>query len=122
MVDRTIVEDALVDGLFDWVDEGTLTTIVAESTGVADPSTRDALVFGVVAWLLVEGYMTPTTMGNPWDVDIWEALRRIAGPWFHDSSRELQFTQMELTARGRAAAEAIAVREGWTPPTAALYN
>lgn len=126
MVERTIVEHALVAGLFDWVDEGGLLTIIREETGVTDRATLDAFMIGVVSVLISQDYMYPTTYGDPWNLEPWDALRKITARWLDPDSpnatRVYEYTNLELTERGRVLAEAIASREGWRPPPPGIYG
>jgi hypothetical protein len=126
VADRSIVEHALVAGLFDWVNEGGILTIIREDTGVTDPETLDAFVIGVVTVLISEDYMYPTTYGDPWNLEPWDAVRKITARWLdpdsHSAARVYEYTNMELTEKGRVLAEAVALREGWKPPPPGIYG
>jgi hypothetical protein len=121
-----MVEHALVAGLFDWVDEPRIRTITRDQTGITDAVAIDAFMIGVVTVLISEGYMDPTTYGDPWNLDPWDALRKITWHWLdpdsHDATRAYEYTNMELTERGLVLAEAIAAREGWNPPPRGIYG
>ncbi len=88
----TMIEDLVSSGVLDWVSAGEVYGVAA-SSGVEDPNERRHLAIGLIADVLLRGFMvagdTPPGGFVPWASPPTEQLSRIASEWLAKPDAEL---------------------------------
>jgi hypothetical protein len=83
--ERTLVEDLLARGVDDWVSAAEVFDVASRSA-VSDPFALRALSVGLIAEVLVRGWMVAgdvTGSGfNRWDCTTAEAIMKVSDAWF----------------------------------------
>jgi hypothetical protein len=83
--ERSLVEDVVARGVDDWVSAAEVFDVASRS-GVSEQPTLRALSVGLIAEVLVRGWMVPGELADSgfarWECSTAEAVARIAQDWF----------------------------------------
>jgi hypothetical protein len=73
------------------------------------------MALGVIVELIMRDWMIPTTYNTPWNIDPWEAVRRIEGAWWKgkDQIGYLDVAQFVPTPKALEMGRAVLRREDW---------
>ncbi|MFJ4209094.1 hypothetical protein ACIPY2_11615 [Paenarthrobacter sp. NPDC089675] len=112
---RTIFEDIFARSTEDWVSDGEIHSLVMTRTGEIDPTTARSMALGVIVERIMREWMIPTTYNTSWNIDPWEAVRRIEDAWWKGRDRVgyLDIVQFIPTSEALEVGRAVLRGEDW---------
>jgi hypothetical protein len=113
---RSLIEDALANGVDDWVYAAWIAGIAGRV--VSDPDVVRHVSLGLIAELLLNGWMVAgdvTDVGHvPWEISTAAAIERITREWMTIGDAQLypgQIVWLANTERGNELGQAVLDRE-----------
>jgi hypothetical protein len=111
------LEEMLVRGTEDVVSEEEVWGIVAEFVGSRDEEAVRAMAVGLIAEVVQRGWMTPETLGVPWTMAPWDAIRFLSEEWAVRATRgdsPIHLCWLVSTRKGKERGIRLGETDGWT--------
>jgi hypothetical protein len=116
-LELSLLEEILVRGTEDVVSEEEVWGIVAKLVGNQDEEAVRAMAVGLMAEVILRGWMTPETLGVPWSMAPWDAIRFLSEEWALRASRgdsPIHLCWLVSTREGKDRGIRLGETEGWT--------